>query len=186
MGKILVSTLILIFLSLSPIVSAADTRQQDNQRQEQQRQEQQRQERQRQEQQRQEQQRQEQQRQERQRQDWSHQAYHNDNWRQSERRSDESLPFKWYEHHDRYYGERIDDNKWAGRFPGLHPYRWHGGDFWYCGHHVTDAILFYNDSDELVSVGFMNNGVFVFIRDDNESYEYKDVLFLVLLEMILR
>nr|WP_169718016.1 hypothetical protein [Sporomusa silvacetica] len=96
------------------------------------------------------------------------------------------MPFRWYEHHDRYYGERINDNEWADRFPGLQPYRWHGENFWYRGYHVTDAILFYNDSDELVSVGFMNNGEFVFVRDDNESYENNDFFFLALLEMILK
>jgi hypothetical protein len=38
--------------------------------------------------------------------------------------------------------------------------------------------MFYNDSDELVSVGFMHNGAFLFIRDDDDGYENRDSFFL--------
>ncbi len=110
--------------------------------------------------------------------DWSHPAYHNNNWHHMESRADDSLPFKWHEHRDHYHGERIYDREWADRFPGLHPYRWHGEGFWYHGNRITDAMLFYNDSDELVSVGFMVDGLFIFFRDDHEGYENHDSFFL--------
>lgn len=111
--------------------------------------------------------------------DWSHSAYNNENWRHSEMQFEGSFPFGWHDPHDRYYGDRVDDNEWAGRFPGLRPYQWRGEGFWYHNKHVTDAMLFYNDSDELVSVGFMHDGVFIFIRDDGHSYENHDSFFLV-------
>jgi len=106
--------------------------------------------------------------------DWSHSAYNNENWRHSENRFEGSFPFGWHDPHDRYYGERVDDDEWSGRFPGLRSYKWHGEGFLYRGNHVTDTVLFYNDSDELVSVGFMHDGMFIFIRDDGGSYENND------------
>jgi len=110
--------------------------------------------------------------------DWSDSAYQSDAWRHSESRDDDaSLPFMWREHHDRH-SERIYDRGWAERFPGLHAYRWYGESFGYHGHRITNAVLFYNDSDQLVSVGFMHNGAFVFIRDDHESYSNHDSFFL--------
>lgn len=108
---------------------------------------------------------------------WSNPAYNNENWRHSENRFEGSFPFGWHDPHDRYYGEWIDDDDWSGRFPGLRSYKWRGEGFWYHNKHVTDAVLFYNDSDELVSVGFMHNGVFMFIRDDGNSYENHDSFF---------
>jgi hypothetical protein len=111
-------------------------------------------------------------------QDWSDQAYRGHSWQHENSRDDGALPFKWHERHDRYHGERVVDRGWAERFPGLHAYRWHGENFMYRGHHVKDAVLFYNNSDQLVSVGFMHNGAFIFIRDDHASYENHDSFFL--------
>lgn len=114
--------------------------------------------------------------------DWSHRAYHGDSWHRSDRDHDRSWKFRWHERRDRfaardYRMERIHDRRWKDRFPGLYAYKWydrHGEGFWYRGHHVTDAVLFYNPSDELVSIGFWHNGAFIFVRDDDTSYENRD------------
>jgi hypothetical protein len=114
---------------------------------------------------------------------WSHPAYHHSSWH---RTSHSAVTLTWYQHRNhyapaRYRMERIHDHRWHDRFPGLRPYRWHdarGEGFWYRGHRVTDAVFFYNDSDELVSVGFMHNGAFVFIREDRSGYENRDSFFL--------
>lgn len=117
------------------------------------------------------------------RQNWSHSEYRRDSWHHTPHNS---VSVNWYQHrshyeHDRYRMERIHDSDWRDRFPGLHPYRWHdhrGEGFWYRGHRVTDAVFFYNSSDELVSVGFMHNGAFIFVRDDHNGYENRDGFFL--------
>jgi hypothetical protein len=109
--------------------------------------------------------------------------YDND-WHKNDH-SEHSMPFNWHERHDRfspheYRMERIHDRGWQDRFPGLQPYRWHdnsGKGFWYRGHHITDAVMFYNDSDHLISVGFWHDGAFIIIRDDNDSYETRDSFF---------
>jgi hypothetical protein len=171
-------------------------RQDQQQRQDQQRQDYERQEQQRQEYQRQEQQRQEYQRREQQRpeylrpdyprqdnprhHDWSHAAYNDRNfWYRSDIRANEALPFNWREHHDRYPGERIEDAEWNNRFPGLHSYKWRGDSFWYRGRNIRNCILFYDDSDELVGIGFMEDGAFVFLRDDYERYDNHDSFILL-------
>lgn len=109
--------------------------------------------------------------------------YDNDsNWRHAHHNSYESergLPFGW---HDRYESirvhhrmERIHDREWRHRFPGLHAYRWHGNEgFWNHGRYVTDAVLFFDDNNQLVSVGYMSDGVFIQIREDHETYENHD------------
>lgn len=106
---------------------------------------------------------------------WQH-THHNDF------ESDRNLPFAW---HDRYKAmkrhyqlERLEDREWGHRFPGLRAYRWsspHG--FWHHGHYVQDAVFFYDRNNELVSIGYMANGVFVYFRDDHESYENHDSFF---------
>jgi len=196
-----------------------DRQRPDQQRQDQQRQDQQRQDRQRPDQQRQVQQRQDQQRQDQQfqqqqqyrdqqrqqqrdqrRHDWSQDAYRNDNWHGTSRQYNESSPFKWHESRSSmnerfssdYRMDRIDDDAWNNRFPGLHSYRWHDsdrynqGDFWYRGVRVRDAVLFYDDSDELVGTGFMFNNEFVFIRDDQEVYQRNDSLLLRTISLLLK
>lgn len=115
--------------------------------------------------------------------DWSHAQFHDGNWHQVDLASDRNMPFWWHKHHSYfvsrgYYMERISDRDVKDRFPGLHAYKWHGNDFWYHGRHITNAVLFYDDSDELVSVGFWDNGAFIMIRDDDHAYESHDSFFL--------
>jgi len=194
MRKIVVSFLIVLVVSLSSIVSAEDNRDQDN------RQEQNRQQGTRQEQQRPEQQRQEPQRQGQQRHDWSHPAYQDSNWHKTNFPSDEPSPFRWHDSGNsmrerftssEYRMDPINDQQWNGRFPGLHSYRWHDGDsyargFWYQGERINDAVLFFDNSDELVSVGFMFNGTFIFIRDDQEAYDHHESSLLSIVVNIFR
>lgn len=114
---------------------------------------------------------------------WENSSYRSEKWHKIQH---ENLPFTWYEHRDRMYRpgryvERVYDNEWNRRFPGLQAYKWRdsrGEGFWYQGRHISDAVMFYNDSDELVSVGFMHNGVFLFIREDNSGFENHDSFFL--------
>jgi hypothetical protein len=108
---------------------------------------------------------------------WSHWAYHHKHWRHTGFRIHINLPFRWHEHHRHHNVVRIYDDGWSHRFPGLHAYRWHGAGFWYRDHYVTNAVLLYNHSGELVSVGFMRNGVFILVRDDDQSYENHDSFF---------
>ena len=143
---------------------------------------------------------QEKQRQNQRRYDWSKPAYSNDNWRETSRQYTESSPFKWHESRDsmntrfssNYPMERIDSNSWNNRFPGLRSYRWHDrnrdnqNSFWYRGVRVRDAVLFYDDSDELVGTGFTYNNEFVFIRDDQAVYQRNDsALLLITLGILL-
>jgi hypothetical protein len=93
-------------------------------------------------------------------------------------------PFKWRDHHrsfDKHHMERIHDRNIERHHPGLHAYKWRGyGDgregFWHNGHHVRDAILFFNDEDEVVSFGYMRDGVFIYVRED-EGFEERDPFF---------
>ena len=132
--------------------------------------------------------------------DWSQDAYRNNNWHGTSRQYNESSPFKWHESRSAmnerfssdYRMDRIDDDAWNNRFPGLHSYRWHDsdrysqGDFWYRGVRVRDAVLFYDDSDELVGTGFMFDNEFVFIRDDQEVYQRNDSLLLRTISLLLK
>ena len=114
---------------------------------------------------------------------WDHPSYRSQKWQKIRY---ERLPFAWYEHRDRIYRpgylvEQVHDHEWSVRFPGLIAYKWQdtrGQGFWYQGRRVSDAVMFYNKSDELVSVGFMHNGAFVFIRDDDSGYENRDSFFI--------
>ncbi|EGO61731.1 hypothetical protein [Acetonema longum] len=115
---------------------------------------------------------------------WNHPSYRNPQWRQDVRR--DAPPFQWYEKRSRYSApgyrmEPIYDRSWNDRFPGLRAYRWQDRPdrgFWYRGHRITDAVMFYDAFDDLVSVGFMYNGVFMFVRDDNNAFENRDSFFL--------
>ena len=97
-----------------------------------------------------------------------------DNQRYEQPDRDYSMPFKWHERRENFAQkhhrmERIHDRAFTNRFAGLHSYRWHdrhGEGFWYHGHRITDAVFFYNDADELVSIGFMHEGVFIRINAD--------------------
>ncbi|MGI6092723.1 MAG: hypothetical protein GX348_02300 [Veillonellaceae bacterium] len=116
--------------------------------------------------------------------DWSHPKYNQKHWRPVERSYRAHIPFKWHERFDRHSVQHhmilIENHEWHDRFPGLRPYRWidrHGAGFWYHNHRVVNAIMFYNDYDELVSIGFFHNGVFILIRDDDCYYENHDTFF---------
>lgn len=106
-----------------------------------------------------------------------HQTHHNDI------ESERDLPFAWHERYDsmreHHHLERVYDRGMEHRFPGLHAYRWssHRG-FWHHGNYVEDAIFFYDRNNELISVGYMHDGVFIHFRDDHESYENHDSFFL--------
>lgn len=116
--------------------------------------------------------------------DWDDERYNeNHNWRHvhHDRDAERRLPFSW---HDRYDAmrehhrlERIRNWEWEHRFPGLSAYRWSGPGFWHNGHYVKDAVFFYDENDELVSVGYMVNGVFVHFRDDHRAFEQRDSFF---------
>lgn len=185
----------------SPQDQQRQQQQQDQQHRDQQRQQQQ------QDQQHQDQQRQQQQQhwdqqrqQDQRRHDWSQDAYRNDNWHGTSRQYNESSPFRWHESRSSmnvrfssgYRMDRIDDDAWNNRFPGLHSYRWHDSDrynqgtFWYQGVRVRDAVLFYDDDDELVGTGFMFDNEFVFIRDDQQVYQRNDSLLLSIFSVLLK
>lgn len=115
---------------------------------------------------------------------WKHSSYTSEKWHSIRH---DRLPFTWHErrdyliHRPGYKLDRVYDWEWNHRFPGLHAYRWHdtrGEGFWYQGRRVSDAVMFYDESDELVSIGFMHNGVFLFIRDDDNGFENRDSFFL--------
>lgn len=104
-------------------------------------------------------------------------SYHNDY------EAERHLPFKWHDRHsvirERHHMERIYDGEWSNRFPGAFAYRWYGnGGFWHHGRYVTDAVLFFDGDDRLISIGYMHNGVFIHFRDDNEVYENHDSFFI--------
>jgi len=95
-----------------------------------------------------------------------------------------AMPFAWHDRYEamrlHYHLERIRDWEWEHRFPGTHIYRFHDIDhgFWHHGHFVTDAVFFYNDNGELVSVGYMADGVFFHFRDDHECYQNHESFYL--------
>jgi hypothetical protein len=115
--------------------------------------------------------------------DWSHNKYRHSSW---QRTSHATVSVNWHQNRNyyapaRYRMERIHDRGWHDRFPGLRAYRWHdnrGEGFWYRGHRVTNGVFFYDRDDQLVSVGFMHNGAFIFIRDDDSDYENRDSFFI--------
>ena len=98
--------------------------------------------------------------------------YHGEYWRRPVHHYAHRKP--WYWHSRRYHGTTIIvDVDWNQCFPGLRSYRWHGRGFFYRGIEYVDAVLFYDNYDALVSVGFWRNGRFVMIRDD-DSVHYSD------------
>lgn len=124
--------------------------------------------------------------------DWSKSHFNNGKWQKVYVAKEKKLPFNWHERRDRvashYQLERINDRRMNDRFPGLRAYKWrdyNGQGFYYNGKRVKDAVLFYNDSDELVSVGFMRNGSFVLLRDDDRDYETRDDFFASWLKVLL-
>ncbi|MDR3561190.1 MAG: hypothetical protein P4N41_24580 [Negativicutes bacterium] len=119
--------------------------------------------------------------------DWHNdQHYDNDNnWHHThhgDNDSERGMPFGWHDRfdtmRDHHRLERVEGREWDHRFPGLRAYHWRGEGFYHHGHYVSDAILFYDRDNELVSVGYMHDGVFVFFREDHESYENHDSFFI--------
>jgi len=114
--------------------------------------------------------------------DWH---YDNDNsWQRTHHgdyQTESQLPFKWHERFDAVENHRqfepIRDREWERRFPGLHAYRWHGPGFWHHGHYVDDAVVFFDDNNELVSIGYMADGVFIHFREDHDVFESHDSFF---------
>ena len=95
------------------------------------------------------------------------------------------LPFQWRDHRnsfspDKYRLERMLHWQWANKFPGERAYKWHdqhGEGFIYHGQRIVDAVFFYNQSEELISIGFMKDGVFIRIHPDrNEDRHYDDFI----------
>lgn len=113
-----------------------------------------------------------------------HQNHQESRW-DDDSSHERDMPFRWHERIDHFTPdnhriERIHDNRFNSRFPGLRAYRWHdtqGRWFRHNGHIVRDAVLFYNDSGELVSFGYMNDGVFIMIHDDDSINEDHDSFF---------
>jgi hypothetical protein len=95
--------------------------------------------------------------------------------------SENQLPFRWHnrfeamDNHRRF--EPINDREWEHRFPGQHAYRWQGPGFWHHGHYVTDAVVFFDGNNELVSIGYMADGVFIHFREDHQVFESHDPFF---------
>ncbi|HWQ62221.1 MAG TPA: hypothetical protein VN521_07910 [Negativicutes bacterium] len=101
-----------------------------------------------------------------------------------DRHGGHDIPFKWRDHHrtfDKHHMERIHDSNIERHHPGLHAYRWRGyGEnrdwFWHNGHEVHDAIFFFDDNEEVVSFGYMRDGVFIFVREGGD-FEERDPFF---------
>jgi hypothetical protein len=114
--------------------------------------------------------------------DWSQREFHHGNWQRAEHFAP---PFKWHEPRAYfspadYRMKRLHVREWQDRFPGLRAYKWHdkyGSGFRYQGSRIKDAVLFYNDDDELVSVGFMHDGDFIILRDDDRAFRSRDSVF---------
>ena len=110
---------------------------------------------------------------------------HEDRWQEDRHNHDRDMPFKWHEKREKlspanHRLERIKDKEFKQRFHGLKAYRWHTAHhkgFWYKGHFITDAVLFFDKSDELVRIGFMRDGVFVIIHSDHSCHEHRDHFF---------
>jgi hypothetical protein len=123
--------------------------------------------------------------------DWSNAPFDDGRWHRMGPVERHNMPFKWHERrdmHGNFRMERIYDERMDERFPGLRAYKWHAEHdrgFYYQGRYIRDSVMFYNDSDELVSVGFMRNGNFVVLRDDDRGYESRDDFFSSWLKVLL-
>lgn len=105
-----------------------------------------------------------------------------------DRQYEESMPFRWHDHrgafqHERHRLERINDREWERRFPDLHAYHWYGhnrhnGGFWHEGNYIRDAILFFDNDEEVVAFGYVHDGRFIMVRQDHEIYENHESFYL--------
>ena len=106
-------------------------------------------------------------------------------WQDEHYSHDRDMPFQWNERRDHVSArdhrlERITDRDFNHRFHGLTAYRWqnhHHKGFWYNGHYIKDAVLFFNRSDELVCIGYMHDGVFIVIHADHSRHDHRDPFF---------
>ena len=95
------------------------------------------------------------------------------------------MPWQWKERRDHFAAadhrlKPIHDKEFNNRFHGLTAYRWqnqHNKGFWYKGHYIKDAVLFFNSSDELVRIGYMHGGVFTVIHADHSRHDHRDPYF---------
>lgn len=131
--------------------------------------------------------------------DWSHELYRDANWRRTYFMYRSPAPFTWHESrstlHSRFFThgyrlEPVHDREWRDRFPGLRCYRWHDngrhlGHFWYHARHIRVLMLYFDEWDELVGIGFMYDNVFVFIRDDHEVFHRNDAWLVGLAAILL-
>ena len=100
---------------------------------------------------------------------YNQEQYRTPHWSESGQNYEHRQPWAWASrnHAGR---QRIMDGNWDREFPGLRSYRWHGPGFWYRGAEYQDLVMFYDDDDSLVSVGFWDRSQFIMIRDDDRSY----------------
>jgi len=103
------------------------------------------------------------------RQIYSHDRYHSHYWRPATHIYEYKRPWSWYSRN--HFGRRlINDLYWNREFPGLRSYYWRGSGFWYRGMEYTNLVLFYDDGDSLVAIGFWDRGQFIMIRDDDSIF----------------
>lgn len=95
--------------------------------------------------------------------------YYKKDWREINKKHHYRMPWDW---HSRAIKGRklIHDRRWHDRFPGLRSYAWNGPGFWYRGMEYRNLVLFYDDDEILVSIGFWRNGRFIMIRDNDRYY----------------
>jgi len=118
--------------------------------------------------------------------DYDRQQMGNQGDNQNGQQQDDGQPYRWHERladfsPDKCRMDRIDDPRWADRFPGKRLYKWHdrrGEGFAYHGRHINDAVFCYDVSDELVSIGFVFDGVFVIINADRGEERPHEPFFL--------
>ncbi len=100
---------------------------------------------------------------------YNNERYRSPYWGNTYKYVEYRQPWKWYStnHSNR---RLITDGRWNQEFPDLRSYSWHGSGFWYQGNQYRDLILFCDEADSLVAIGFWHGGRFVMIRHDDRSY----------------
>ena len=106
-------------------------------------------------------------------------------WEYDRHSHDRDIPWQWNERREHFSAtdhrlERVTDRDFNHRFRGLKAYRWqnpHHKGFWYNGHYIKDAVLFFDRSDKLVRIGYMDDGVFVVVHADQSCHDHRDPFF---------